>query len=100
MTTAAPILRITETHSMADDRQTNSALKLEFDWFLAHHDELVRKYNGKYVVIRGQTVIGVFEDQLAAVTETQRQHPLGTFLVQKVEPGEKAYTQVFHTRVA
>lgn len=75
-------------------------LKTEFDWFLAHHDDLVQKYNGKFVVIKDQKVIGVFDDQLTAVTETQKLHQLGTFLVQKVSPGDQAYTQVFHTRVA
>jgi hypothetical protein len=75
-------------------------LKKEFDYYLAHQNELVTKYNGMYVVIKDEKVIGAFEDQLKAVSETAKTHELGTFLVQKVEPGTDAYKQVFHSRVA
>lgn len=77
-----------------------SPLKREFDYYLAHQDELVKKYSGKFVVIKGQQVIGVFDDQARAVADTSKTQELGTFLVQKVEPGEQAYTQTFHSRVA
>lgn len=76
-----------------------SQLKIEFDYYLAHQDELVKKYNGRYVVIKDQKVIGDYDDQAKAVLETQRQHELGTFLVQKVEPGNSAYSQTFRSRV-
>lgn len=88
-------MAFTGTTDMANE------LKVEFEWFLQNHDELVRKYNGKFVVIKGQTVIGDYSDQSQAVAETQQKgHALGSFLVQKVEPGNQAYTQVFHSRVA
>jgi hypothetical protein len=45
-------------------------------------------------------VIGVYNDQATAVAETSKTHDLGTFLVQKVEPGTDAFTQAFHSRVA
>ena len=77
-----------------------SPLKKEFSYFLAHQGELVEKYNGKFVVIKDEKVIGAYAEQFEAVTETQKTHPLGTFLVQKVEPGNAAYTQNFHSRVA
>jgi len=77
----------------------DSPLKREFDYYLAHQDELVKQYNGKFVVIKNLQVIGVHDDELTAVSETAKQHELGTFLVQKVEPGEEAYTQTFHSRV-
>lgn len=77
-----------------------SPLKKEFAYFLAHQGELVEKYNGKFVVIKDEKVIGAYSEQFQAVTETQKLHPLGTFLVQKVEPGIAAYTQNFHSRVA
>jgi len=32
--------------------------------------------------------------------ETSKKFELGTFLVQKVEPGTESYTQTFHSRVA
>jgi len=78
----------------------DSPLKREFEYYLAHQDEFVKKYNGKFVVIKDQQVIGVFDDQARAVEDTSKLHDLGTFLVQKVEPGDQAYTQTFHSRVA
>jgi hypothetical protein len=75
-------------------------LQTEFDYYIAHQAELVEKYNGKVVVLKGHEIIGVFADKITAMTEAQKTHALGTFLVQKVEPGTGAYTQSFHSRVA
>jgi len=75
-------------------------LKREFDYYLAHQAELVKDHNGKYVVIKDEKIIGVYDDQATALTETVKKHDLGSFLVQKVEPGEQSHTQVFHSRVA
>jgi hypothetical protein len=77
-----------------------SPLKREFEFFRANQDALVKQYNGKFIVIKNQAVIGVFDDQATAVAETQKVHPLGTFLVQRVAPGSDVYTQTFHSRVA
>lgn len=77
----------------------SSPLSQEFEFYLAHQDEIVAAHNGKFVVIKDQKVIGAFDDELTAVTETQKKHALGTFLVQKVEPGDEAYSQSFHSRV-
>lgn len=78
-----------------------SPLQKEFDYYLEHQDELVEKYLGRVVVIKDQHVIGDYSDEPEAVLETEKQgHKVGTFLVQKVEKGEGAYTQTFHSRVA
>jgi hypothetical protein len=75
-------------------------LKKEFQYYLDHQDELVAKYSGQIIVIKDQKVIGVFDTELHAVQETAKSHPLGSFLVQKCEPGQESYMQVFHSRVA
>jgi len=75
-------------------------LEKEFDYYLQHQQELVNKYNGRIIVIKGQTVIGVFDSELEAVKKTSEMHELGTFLVQKCEPGKESYTQTYHSRVA
>lgn len=77
-----------------------SPLKREFEYYLANQDALIAKYNGKVVAIKDQKVLGAYADEATAVAETQRHHALGTFLVQRVEPGTGAYTQTFHSRVA
>ena len=76
------------------------ALEKEFDWFLEHHDELVEKYNGKFVTIKNFTILGAYEDTGHAISEMQKMgHELGTFIVQGVSPGNEAYTRKFHSRV-
>ena len=77
-----------------------SRLKPEFEYYLANQAKFVQQHNGKFIVIKDRAVIGVFDDQTTAVSETKKTHELGTFLVQKVEPGDEAYTQTFHSRVA
>lgn len=59
-------------------------LEFEFRYYVAHQSELVHRYNGKVVVIKDQQVIGAYDNEMAAITETYKHHALGTFLVQRV----------------
>jgi hypothetical protein len=77
-----------------------AALEAEFRYYREHQDELVREHNGKFVVIHGAQVLGVYDTYEQAYAATVQDHPVGTFLIQHVEPGEGAYTQTFHSRVA
>ncbi len=75
-------------------------LEKEFNYYLEYQDELVKKYNGKFIVIKNCEVIGAFDSELEAVEKTAKKHELGTFLVQKCEPGSESYTQTYHSRVS
>ena len=75
-------------------------LEKEFQYYLDNQEELVKKYDGKFIVIKNCNVIGVFDDELKAIEETSKKEELGTFLVQKCEPGTESYTQTYHSRVA
>ena len=77
----------------------SNPLQQEFRFYIEHQDEMVKKYNGKFIVIKDEIVLGAFDDELTAVTETRKAHELGTFLVQRVSPGDAAYSQTFHSRV-
>lgn len=74
-------------------------LENEFKFYLENQSELVKKYNGKYIVIKNIEIIGVFDSEIDAVEKTSEHHELGTFLVQKCEPGKESYTQTYHSRV-
>lgn len=74
-------------------------LEKEFKYYLEHQDELVDKYNGKFVVIRDCEVLGAFDSELEAIAKSSERFELGTFLVQKCEPGSESYTQTYHSRV-
>ena len=79
--------------------EMSSLLQKEFQFYLDHQDEMVEKYDGKYIVIQDGQVLGFYDDDLTAVTETQKSHEVGTFLIQKVSKGTADYTQTFHSRV-
>ena len=76
----------------------SSVLAKEFNYYLANQDEMVRKYDGKVVVIKDLSIIGVYPTELDAVVETQKTHEVGTFLIQKVSKGNEGYTHTFHSR--
>lgn len=76
-----------------------SNLKKEFTYYLEHQGELVRQHKGKFIVIKNCQVIGTYDSELEAITETTKHHDLGTFLVQKCELGTNNYMQMYHSRV-
>lgn len=73
-------------------------LDKEFQYFLDHQDELVKKYNGKFIVIKGQKVVGNHDTFIDAYYKTQEQHELGTFLIQECLPGSECYTVVLQAK--
>ena len=75
-------------------------LKKEFEYYLEHQDELVKQYNGKFIVIKDCQVIDAYDSEIEAVEKTSAVYELGTFLVQKCEPGTESYTETYHSRVA
>jgi len=72
-----------------------TALEREFEFYVAQQEQLVRQYEGKFLVIRHCEVIGAYEDEMEAIQRTAATHPLGSFLIQKCEPGRDSYTQTF-----
>lgn len=78
----------------------NENLKKDFEFFKQQQDALVAEHEGKYVVISGEVVVGVYDSELEAYHDTQKKHALGTFIIQHCVPGTEEYTQTFHSRVA
>ena len=75
----------------------SAALKKEFEFYLSRQDEFVEKYDGSVIVIKDRNVIGVYESELSAVVEAEKNNELGTFLVQRVSEGNEAYTVTIHS---
>ena len=76
-----------------------SLLEKEFSYYKEHQEELVKKYNGKFIVIKNCEVVGAYDSEVEALEKATQKHELGTFLVQKCEPGSESYTQTYHSRV-
>jgi hypothetical protein len=75
-------------------------LEQDFEFYLAHQSDMVAKYDGKVVVIKGGNVLGVYGSEFEAYTATIIDHDPGTFIVQMVSEGDSAYTATFQSRVA
>lgn len=75
-------------------------LTKEFQYYLDHQDDLLKKHNGMFVVIKDGRVVGSYKTETEAIKVSMKTMELGTFLVQKCEPGNKSYTQTYHSRVA
>lgn len=76
-----------------------TSLENEFKFYVKNQDELIKKYNGKIIVLKNSEIIGVFDSEIEAIQKTSEHHKLGTFLVQKCEPGKDSFTQTYHSRV-
>lgn len=74
-------------------------LKKLFQYYLDHQEELVSEYNGKFIVIKDEGVVGAYDSELDAYQDSVKKFELGTFLIQQCSPGEESYTQTFRTRV-
>jgi len=73
------------------------AFQQELDYFMAHQDELVRAHRGKVLVIQGTQVLGVYSSLLEAYIEAQKSYELGSFMIQRCEPGPGAFTATVST---
>ncbi len=74
-------------------------LEKEYQFFLANKEELIKKYPGKFIVIKDEEVVGVYETLQDALGTSAKAYPLGTFLIQQISDKEEDYTQRFHSRV-
>ena len=66
--------------------------KEELDYFKTHQDDLVSKYRGKFLIIKGHDVAGVYPTALDAYIAIQERQGVGSFMIQPCEPGPDAYT--------
>lgn len=74
-------------------------LKKEFQYYLDHQEELVKKHLDKFLVIKGQKVVGVHDTKKEAYDDSTSKYELGTFIIQHCRPGTLSHTQTFHSQV-
>ena len=75
------------------------SLNKEYEYFNTNRGLLVKKYRGKFIVIKNQNVIGAYGSEEDAYSTTVKEHSLGTFLIQKCLPEAEIPPQIFHSRV-
>jgi hypothetical protein len=61
------------------------ALKDDYHFFKENRERFVAEHLGKFIVLKDEVLIGVYDDPLDAVVKSAAQgHEVGTFLVQLV----------------
>lgn len=70
-----------------------------FEYYLSNQSELVSKYNGKYIVITKDGVVGTYDSEAAGYYDGKDKFGLGNFIVQLCTPGEEAYSQQFFSPI-
>lgn len=73
-------------------------LEREFQYFKDHKTELVAQFANKFIVIKGEDVLGAYNSEIEAYREAQKITPIGTFLIQECTTNQERYTQTFHSR--
>ena len=69
--------------------QTNTPrLKRELDTYAAHRDELLREAHGKFVLIHGTELAGIYDSQMAAIAAGYGRFGNVPFLVKQIVPVE------------
>lgn len=70
----------------------------EYKYFEKNKEDLLKKHENKFIVIKKSQVIGAYDTEKEAYEETVKNHEVGTFLIQKCVKNEKEMTQTFHSR--
>lgn len=76
-----------------------SNLDKEFQYYLNNQDKLLEKFYGRYIVIKGEKILGDYDSEQDALEETSKHHKTGTFLIQHCSPGEESTSATFYSRV-
>ena len=66
-----------------------AALEREYNFYKANKQELLKKYENKFIVVHGDKVVGCFDQHREAVDTFQKKYALGTFLVRRVQRHDK-----------
>jgi hypothetical protein len=70
--------------------------KEELNFFIKNQDRLVQQHPGKALAIKGEDILGVYDSPLEAYLEMQREHQLGSVMIQLCLPGPEAYTVIIN----
>lgn len=73
----------------------------EFEYYKKNKAEYLSKYLNKFVAIKEEELLGVYDNRNEAISETVKNHEFGTFLVHHVQDKEDVehfYSRVMFTR--
>lgn len=72
-------------------------LEKEFSYYQTYKEEFLEKYEGKFIVIIGHEVVGVYDSYSDALLDSQGQYEMGTFLIQHCSNNKGTDNQMFYS---
>lgn len=69
----------------------------DFKWFLDNYNKLFEKYGVSFLAIKNRQVLGSYRNYADAVKETAKTDLIGSFIVQKCDGTEAAFTNYIAT---
>lgn len=85
---------------VAKFRDYCTMLEKEFQYYLDHQTDLLAQYEGQYVVIMNDAVVGSYATREDAYYSSIQKYTPGTFMIQLCTPGDSAYTVRYYNRVS
>lgn len=68
-----------------------------FKYYLEHQEELVKEYDGKYLIITSEGGVGAYNTLNEGYEVALKTYGKGNFMLQLCSEGEKDYSQRFFT---
>ena len=75
----------------------NTPLKKEYEHYLKIREDLAENNDGKFVAIKGEEVLGVFDDYLQAANTVYIAHEKGTVLMQAISKDTDSLNVIMST---
>jgi len=64
----------------------------DYKWFLENYNDLYQRYGVSFLAIKNESVIGAYKSYAEGVNTTKESNDLGTFIIQKCNGDESAFT--------
>ena len=75
----------------------NAPFQQELEHYLKIQQELARDNDGKYVAIKGDKVLGIFDDYKQAANTVYIAHEYGTVMMQKISKDPNSHIIISNT---
>jgi Family of unknown function (DUF5678) len=72
-------------------------LEKEFQYFVDNQHALFKQFPDQYIAIKDQKVVGVYDTKIDAYFETEKDHEIGSFLIQFCTLDQETFNQNFGT---
>jgi len=77
--------------------QMTRPFKKEYEYYVRIREDLAKKNDGKFVAIKGQEVLGIFDDYLQAANTVYIAHEKGTVFMQEISKDPDSLNVIIST---